>query len=212
MLARQPDRPKMTFEDYLEWEALQDEKWELVDGYPVRRSDRWSYDPVAGMAGATRAHNRIVANLIVSLGNRLRGGPCFPLPSDIKLQSGRNNARYPDVSVECGSAPLDSLLLAEPRVLFEVLSASNTLSQQLKLLDDYRTTAAVAQVVWLEQDQVSALLWSRDGEVWRRDMIDGIDGALELNSIGVTLPLAEVYDGLDFGAEPPRRGNARRPQ
>jgi hypothetical protein len=42
MLARKPE-PRMSFEEYLEWEARQDEKWELVDGRPVRRSDRWFY-------------------------------------------------------------------------------------------------------------------------------------------------------------------------
>lgn len=202
----------MTFEEYLEWEALQDEKWELVDGYPVRRSDRWSYDPATGMAGATRAHNRIVANLIRHLGNRLAGGPCTPLPSDIKLRSGKGNARYPDVTADCGSARNDSLLVAEPRVLFEVLSASNTFLQQVQLLDDYQSTDAVKQIAWIEQDQMAVILWSREGNGWRRDTAEAAEGVLDLISIGVSLPLNEVYEGLEFGAAPPRRGNVRRPQ
>jgi hypothetical protein len=42
----------MSFDEYMAWEAEQEEKWELVDGRPVLRSDRWWRDPVTGMAGA----------------------------------------------------------------------------------------------------------------------------------------------------------------
>lgn len=211
MLARQAEPGPMTFEEYLDWEAMQAEKWELVDGYPERRSNRWFYDPVNDMAGATRAHNRIVANLIRHLGNRLAGGLCTPYPSDIKLRTGKSNARYPDVTVEYGTAPNDSLLVAEARVLFEVLSASNTFPEQIKLLDDYQATAAVQQIVWIEQDHTFALVWTREGEGWRRDEVRGVDAALELDSIGLVLPLAEVYEGLDLGPDPPLRKLRRRP-
>ena len=46
----EPAPGPFTFEAYLEWEAAQEEKWELVDGYAYRRSDRWHYDPATGMA------------------------------------------------------------------------------------------------------------------------------------------------------------------
>lgn len=211
MLARQAAPGPMTFEEYLEWEADQDEKWELVDGYPVRWSDRKDFDPATGMAGTTQAHGRLVANLIVALRSRLRGGPCTPLPSQIKLEAARGNARYPDVSVDCGTAANESLTIAEPRVLFEVLSRSNTFARQLRLLEDYQATAAVAQIVWLEQRWQSAILWTRTGDGWSREMVEGPDAVLELASIGVNLPLSEVYEGLDLGDEPPR-GAQRRPQ
>lgn len=211
MLApQQPQR--MSFEEYLEWEADQEEMWELVDGYPVRWSDRKDFDPATGMAGTTRAHGKIVANLIRHLGNRLAGGPCIVLPSQIKLEASRSNVRYPDVSVDCGSAPNAALMIAEPRVLFEVLSRSNTFGQQVELLDDYQATAAVQQIVWLEQRWCSAILWSRERDGWTRGaVIEGRDAVLELSSIGVSLPLLEAYESLDFGDEPPR-GLGRRPQ
>ena len=110
----EPAPGPFTFEEYLEWEAAQEEKWELVDGYAYRRSERWHYDPTTGMAGATFAHNLIQSNLIRHLGNRFAGGPCRALPSELKTRSARGSSRYPDVTVECGRPAPGSLLSAEP--------------------------------------------------------------------------------------------------
>jgi hypothetical protein len=80
MLARKPDpRPgPFTWNEYMAWEAEQEEKWELVDGYAVPRDERWAYDAAVGMAGARRFHNLAVANLVRHLG--LRPGPASPFP------------------------------------------------------------------------------------------------------------------------------------
>lgn len=199
MLARNAES-RMTFEEYLVWEAKQEEKWELVDGRPVRRSDRWHYDEITGMAGATYEHNRIVGNLIRHLGNRLAGKPCWPLPSDLKTRS-KDNARYPDVTVECGKPARGSLLSAEPRVVFEVLSKSNTMREQLLLLDDYQRVDSVMQVVYVEQYSPHVLSWTRQDMFWPRENLDGLDGSIRLPSLDISLPLTDIYEGLDFDDE-----------
>ena len=84
-------------------------------------------------------------------------------------------------------------------MLFEVLSASNTLPQQLKLLDDYQTVPSVQQIVYLEQARASLLSWTRDDPFWPREMIEGLEAELRLPSLGLSLPLSEIYEGLDFG-------------
>jgi Uma2 family endonuclease len=200
MLAR-ADEP-WTFETYMAWEAEQDEKWEFVDGRPVRRSERWWKDPVTGMAGARLRHNRISANIIRHLGNRLAGGQCFPLPSDQLVRSSTGSGRYPDVTVDCGTSTSDSVLANEPRVLFEVLSPSNTVRQQMRLVADYQAMASVQQVIFIEQDKVGALIWTRNADGWRAAEVDGLDVVLSLPSLGVELPLAEVYEGLTFDPAP----------
>ena len=200
MLARKSEVAPgpFTFEEYLKWEAAQDEKWELVDGYAVRRSDRWWFDPVTGMAGATRDHNRVVGNLIAGLHGRLRGGPCWAVPSDLKTRSPRGSARYSDVTVECGRAAGNSLLSAEPRVVLEVLSPSNSFPDQLRLLDDYQAIQTVQQVVFLEQSRPRLLSWTRDVPFWPRDTVAGLEASLQLPSMGLSVPLSEIYEGLNF--------------
>lgn len=199
MLARRR-LPEMSFEDYLVWEAKQPEKWELADGRPVLRSARWHYDPATGMASATVAHNRISANLIVALGTRLRGRPCWASPSDLKTRSREKSARYPDVTVECGTPAANSLISAEPRVIFEVLSPSNSFPDLLRLLDDYQAVPSIQQVVYVEQGRPSVLSWERSGALWPRTNLDGIEATLALPALGLELPLAEIYEGLSFEA------------
>ena len=60
---------RMSLEAFLVWEEAQDEKHELVDGAPSLRSTRL-------MAGGTRQHALIAANVIAALRPRMRGGPC----------------------------------------------------------------------------------------------------------------------------------------
>lgn len=182
----------MSFEEYLAWEAEQEEKWKLVDGWPVLRSERWSRDPVTGMAGTAIAHNIIVANLITSLTSRLRGGPCWAVPSHLKHRSSHKTARYPDASVDCGP---DSLLASEPRVIFEVLSASNTVRGQM-LLADYQAIPSAAHIVFVEQDRPSAVLRTRNPDGWRAEGVEGLDAVLPLTGIGLDLPVAEIYERL----------------
>jgi Uma2 family endonuclease len=80
------------------------------------------------MAGASLAHNRIVANLLRVLGSALRGKPCAPYPSDlrVRLPSGDRYV-YPDVTVICDPVELTDEhqdVVLNPRVVIEVLSDS----------------------------------------------------------------------------------------
>jgi Uma2 family endonuclease len=73
----------MTLAEFLAWEERQELRYEF-DGFA----------PVA-MTGGTRAHETIHVNLLIALGNRLRGGPCRAYGSDLKIEvAGR--IRYPD--------------------------------------------------------------------------------------------------------------------
>src|SRR5215208_2313580 len=61
---------RMTPEEFFAWQAKQDKLYELVDGLPVL--------PLKMMTGASRAHDRVVVNIIRELANQLRGGPYQP--------------------------------------------------------------------------------------------------------------------------------------
>lgn len=192
MLARQP-MPEMTFDEYVEWEARQEEKWELVNGRPVPRSARWDYDPVTGMAGATTTHNAIVTNIIVALSVRLRGGPCWASPSDLKVRSREKSARYPDVMVNCGPNTSESTFAQDPRVAIEVLSKSNSFP-----VEDYHTISSLQQVVYVKQNVPIVLSWTRHDPFWPREDIRGLERTLAFPALGFDIPLSEIYDGIEF--------------
>ena len=64
----------LTPEEYLAVERKAEYKSEYVDGV------------MYAMSGATFKHNVIVANVIIELGQQLKGRPCRALPSDIKVR------------------------------------------------------------------------------------------------------------------------------
>ena len=191
MLALRPRT--LTFEEYLAWEEQQEEKHEYIDGVPVLRRLRL-------MSGGTYQHAGIAANVLVALQNRLRGGPCRAVGSDLKVRSATGNARYPDVTVDCG--PISRTLIApEPRVLFEVLSPSNSTSRQIRLVADYQAIPTVQQIVFIEQDRPAAQVWTRSAEGWTVAAVEGEGAELPLTTLGFELPLADVYQGVTFEPE-----------
>src|ERR1700676_2883913 len=101
----------MSMAEFLAWEEGQEYKYEF-DGF----------EPV-GMIGVSWAHSTIQTNILIALGNRLRGKPCRPHGSDLKIEvAGR--IRYPDAFVVCTQVAHDAKVIADPVVIFEILSES----------------------------------------------------------------------------------------
>jgi len=180
----------MTIPEFLAWEALQEEKHELVDGFPLPRRLR-------AMSGGTRRHALIGTNAASALRNRLRGGPCRAYGSDLKVASPTGRVRYPDALVECGRGDPNSLVAIEPKAMIEVLSPSNTFLHQERVLEDYQAIESVEYVVFLHQDQPLAFVWRREGAAWTREVMEGLERELHLPALGIALPMAELYEGAD---------------
>lgn len=181
-----PSRLTMSFDRYIEWEKHQERKHELVDG------------AITLMAGGTAAHNAISANLIIALGVRLRGKPCRPYGSDMKVLIPHGNVRYPDVTVDCGKPKPNDLWAAEPRVIMEVLSPSTEWFDQTRKLEEYQSIPSVAHVAFLSQNRPFGRVWTRTGGEWTSADADGLQSAFAFPAIDADLPLSEVYDGVEF--------------
>ena len=177
-------REAMTPEEFLAWEAKQELKWEF-DGF----------QPVA-MVGATLVHAAIQGNIIIALGNRLRGRPCRPFGSDVKVQIGPRY-RYPDVLVSCSPTTPGVTVAADPVVIFEVLSESTARTDKTTKLTEYCSLPSVQHYVMLEQDQAFATVVSRNATGWGLETL-GADGVLAMPEIGVEVPMSELYEGLDL--------------
>ena len=183
-----PLRIRLDPETYLRWEAAQERKHELVGG------------EVRAMAGASRAHNEIVVNLLIALRQLLRGGPCRPYGSDMKVAIPNRNYRYPDVVVDCAKGAPGDLFAAEPAIVFEVLSPSTELFDESDKLADFQSVPAIRQIVLLSQQRLHARSYVRDGEGWRELRHDGWGAHIPLAGLDCRLPLAGVYEGVEWGA------------
>ncbi len=179
----------MTFDEFLSWERGQELKHEFVDGEPV------------GMAGGTEAHTVIQANLIAAVTPRLRGSGCRPFTSDMLVKTGTGRGRYPDMTIDCGPRRGDNVVAPEPTVVFEVLSEETQKRDRTIKLADYNATPSIAHYVLIEQGEPLIHVYSRGphGDFnLRPQEVRGLDGVVELPAIKISLPMSEIYDGLEL--------------
>ena len=55
----------------------------------------------------------------------------------------------------------------------------------------------------VEPDAPEAVVWSRGAErAWVRRIVEGLDSQIELPTLGIALPLAEIYEGVAFPVRP----------
>lgn len=178
--------PLMTEEAYLEFEDKAEVRHEYING------------AVYAMSGASRAHNQITFRLATGLSNRLRGGPCEVFLLDLKLKLELASDRifyYPDVMVACRKEEWSKIFIRRPTVVAEVLSPSTQhIDRREKALNYFRETS-VAEYLLLSQEEPRAVIHRR-GERWELESVEGVGAILELRSLGVTIPLEEVYDGV----------------
>jgi Uma2 family endonuclease len=106
-----PALQRWTVEQFFEWQARQTERYELVDGFPVRM-----------MPGARNVHDDIVVNLLAELRGQLRGSGCRPFTSDGSIETLPGQIRRPDIGVDCGRRDPNGVKAALPRMVAEVLS------------------------------------------------------------------------------------------
>jgi Uma2 family endonuclease len=178
-----------TTEQFLAWEERQELRYEF-DGF----------QPIA-MAGGTAAHAAIQRNLIYSLTGGLRGKPCQPYGSELKIRVADRPIRYPDAFVVCTPVPPRATVVSDPVVIFEILSESSATDDFVTKNAEYRATPSVRRYVVLQQAMAAAVVFSRKGDDWVTDLLTGDDAILRMPEIGLDIPLSEIYLGVAFEAE-----------
>jgi Uma2 family endonuclease len=189
---------RMTPEEFYVWQEGMDERYELVDGYPVPRCP-----DVHMMTGASRRHDQIVFNAILQIGNQLKGSRCRGFTADTAVRTTKGTRRRPDAGVECGNLDDQSFEAGEVRMVVEVLSPSTHEIDMFGKLDEYKTIESMDHILLVEPNAPQVILWSRSADrSWSHATIEGIDGTVKIASLGIALTLADLYAGLTFRAVP----------
>lgn len=177
-------RKPMTLAGFLEWEDRQEARYEFDGYYPV------------AMTGGTAAHAFIQRNLAISIGGRLRGQQCKFIGNDLKIEvAGR--IRYPDGFVVCSAISAQTKVVHDPVVIFEVLSDSTGRTDLVTKNHEYAATPSVRRYVILAQDEMAGTMFERVGDDWVGHLL-GPDSILRLPEIGIEVPVAELYEGIDL--------------
>jgi Uma2 family endonuclease len=193
-MSEAPREHVWTWQAYLEWEAAQPLRYELVDGQ------------VYAMGGGTAAHDTIANNLRRELWAGLRGQTSRSQGPDLKVKAGRNG-RYPDALIDCGPRVPGAVVAQEPTAVFEVLSKSTAWIDQSLKLRDYDATPSIRDYVLIDQDEPRALIYTRDdsGHLGPAsgNVSEGMRSSIDLPDYGISIPFSALYDGLDFAEAQP---------
>ncbi len=184
----EPSPRPWTVEQFFAWQERQADRFELVGGFPLKM-----------MVGVRNVHDDVVVNIIVALGNLLRGKPCRPFTGESSLETLAGQIRRPDVGIDCGRRDPNGFKAAEPRMVLEVLSPGTRDFDTFEKLGEYKTVETLDHIVFVDPDSAEVVHWTRSPDRrWERTVIDDLDGRLDLVTLGVTLPLREIYDGVTF--------------
>jgi Uma2 family endonuclease len=180
-------RPRLSFEEYCQIDADGPVKHEYLDG------QAWA------MAGGSREHAAICANVLGALVAQLRGGRCQAHTSDLRIRiQATGLATYPDVTVVCGQAQLDpedrlGHTVVNPTLLVEVLSPSTEEYDRTEKLEHYKQIPSLREVVLIAQAQHRVHLWRRAGHGGSWACTEHLTGVVALESIAAQLPIDSIY-------------------
>ena len=181
---------------------------EFLDTDQREFGDAWRYELVDGRIVAHAApspdHGAILAALVAALLIRLRGrrdGCRVEVGSGaVPKRQQRNTARIPDAMIRCGE---------HPRVVFEIVSPSELRAWKARNLKrrDEQETEGVEEIVELYRAEASAHIYRREGDgTWSFDAIDGLDAVLALRSVGLEIPLSEIYETVELPTDGEEQG------
>lgn len=189
----QPASERMTIAAFLDWASRrpEDERWELIEGEPVPTRGP---TPAHAMAAETVTHARIKRRIDHALTEALaKGGhDCEVFVSGPKVQISADTAFEPDVVVSCVEVP-EGLLVPEPTIVVEVLSASTRDRDFTIKLAGYASLTSVAHYLLVETQRRLVVHHHRAaGEAEFRTSI-ARGGTLRLEPPGLDLDLDAIY-------------------
>lgn len=188
-LRRPLHRPPMGVAKFFAFEQSRppEEKWELLFGQLFLT------------AGGTMRHSQICANLIAALHLRLRGTNCIVYTSDASVSAEEiDTSVYPDVVVRCGDALGGERTMRDPTAIIEVASPSSEHRDAGAKLEAYTLIPSVQLYAIVRQDEWRVEVWRRaSAEEWDKEVLKRAESALALPTLGVAVPLAEIYDRVE---------------
>ena len=193
MLVR-PKSKTYTLDEYRKLEETAEFRNEYADGR------------IIPMSGGTIDHNRIVRNFVRILDTTFQQKPYEVFTSDLRLwipQYGRGT--YPDVMVIAGNPVFNDDRTDEilnPCLIVEVLSKSTEGYDRGDKFFYYRSIPEFREYLLVSQSEYFIEHYRKTGEgQWLLQEYRGNEKEIALESVGVSLVVKNVYEGVNFQVE-----------
>jgi Uma2 family endonuclease len=182
-------KEKITRTEYLEFDESSPQKHEFCAGQ------------IFAMSGGTFNHSTIGLNIATTLRNQLRGKPCQPMNSDMRVHTPSGLDTYPDISVFCAEPELSDKerTLHNPLVIIEVLSPTTRNYDRGDKFWHYRSIPTLQDYLLIDSESVYAEHHHRQNkDEWLLHEYYDLQDTLTLDSLGTTLTLAVLYEQARF--------------
>jgi Uma2 family endonuclease len=179
-----------SLEEYFALEDASDARFEYWDG------------DIVCMSGGSRAHGTISSNVHFALALGLRGGRCRAFTGDVAVWTPTLPPyRYPDASAACGELEFKHIkghdALVNPALVVEVTSPSTVSLDEGPKFIAYQAITTLREYLLVSQDETRVTHYvRREGGAWERHDVTDAGASLELESIGCTLKLGDIYEGV----------------
>jgi Uma2 family endonuclease len=181
--ALQPE--PVSVDEYLEGELISEVKHEYVGGR------------VHAMAGGTTRHSAVSTNVTTALGGALRGKPCRPFNSDLKVRielPGQTRFYYPDAMVVCELRAETETWQDRPVVVVEVLSDSTRRVDLTEKREAYMAIPTLKVLIYVEPDLAHVTVHRRRASGgFLTEEYFGLEAVVPLPEIDIELPLGDVF-------------------
>lgn len=181
----------LTSEQYLAKEREAEFKSEYING------------EIFAMAGASREHNQISSNIVISLGSQLLDKPCSVYSSDMKVKIAKaNKYTYPDIVATCDPQHFEddhTDVLLNPSVIIEILSDSTEAYDRGLKFFHYQRLESLREYLLVSQKFCHVEKYERQANnLWAYSEFHDVDDAVNINTLNCTLPLKEIYRKVEL--------------
>lgn len=180
---------QMTLEEYLEFDANAEGRYEYYDG------------EVFEMSGGSAKHARLSARIARLLGNHLDEKGCAVYSSDVRIKvPAMPPYRYADASAVCEEPVYEvngnQELLVNPALIVEVLSPTTEKFDSNFKFKAYKSIESLREYLLVSQNERFVVLYTKHNEkFWFQSQYEAGE-TLKLESLNCELKVDEIYQGI----------------
>lgn len=179
-----------------------------LDFVEANRPQRFEYRDghIFPIEAATPDHAAIEANLSAAIIPQLKRADCRGYGSSLVVVADDDFAAMPDFTVVCGHPIIRRGKLgqgvANPVLIVEILSPSNKPYDRHGKFAQYQAIMSFTDYLLIEQKAVCVEHWTRKkSSRWSMTLYESLDDVVRIESINITISLADIYAGIDVGLD-----------
>lgn len=169
-----------------------------------REDDKWRWELIDGRATAvlpmTQAQDTIVSNLLDRIAEALRldGDHVVGLQAGVVVEDRTDACYRPDIAVGLGYDSARHEIM-QPVLIVQVVSEETAWVKHEVKFHDYRSMSTIREIVVIDDEYMHCeIQYPHSAHSWSSRLLVAPDDRLKLDTIGLDVPLSEIYTGVSL--------------